>query len=63
MTLYHLHKFFRENDEEEMQQFMRIATAQLRSTYKFAPQRVAVAAKMYTLWKSRKANSNVKKKE
>jgi len=60
MTLYHLHKFFRKNDEEEMEQFMRIATAQLRGTYKFGPQRLAVAAKMYSRWKNRKANNDDK---
>lgn len=54
MTLYDLHKFFSKDDEQEMEQFMRIAMAQLSSTYKFKPQRLAVAAKMYSKWKKRK---------
>jgi hypothetical protein len=54
MTLYDLHKFFSKDDEREMEQFMRIAMARLQSTYKFKPQRVAVAAKMYSKWKNRK---------
>jgi hypothetical protein len=30
----------------------------LQSTYKFKPQRVAVAAKMYSQWKKRKDNGD-----
>lgn len=56
MTLYDLHKLLKKDNEEEMMQFMRIAQAQIRSNYKFAPQRIAVAAKMYTKWKNRKAD-------
>lgn len=37
----------------EMKQFMRIAMAQIKSKYKFLPQRIAVAAKMYARWKNR----------
>jgi hypothetical protein len=54
MTLYHLHKFFSKDDVREMEQFMRIAMARLRTTYQFKPQRVAVAAKMYSEWRKRK---------
>lgn len=56
MTLYDLQKFFLKKNEDEMNQFMRIAQAQLKSTYKFAPQRLAVAAKMYSRWINRKAD-------
>ena len=31
-------------------QFIRIALAKLKKTYKFYPQRLAVAAKMYRKW-------------
>jgi hypothetical protein len=62
MTLYHLHKYFSKETEEEMEQFMRIAQAQLRSVYKFGPQRLAVAAKMYTKWKNRKADEETEEK-
>lgn len=58
MTLYDLHKFFSKDDEQEMEQFMRIATAQIKSIYKFKPQRVAVAAKMYSRWKRRKMHGS-----
>jgi len=54
MTLYNLHKLFSKNDEQEMEQFIRIAMARLSSTHKFKPQRLAVAAKMYSKWKKRK---------
>ena len=40
-------------------QFIRIALAKLKKTYKFYPQRLAVAAKMYRKWIDRK---NIKKK-
>jgi hypothetical protein len=56
MTLYDLHKMFSKDDEQEMEQFMRIAMAQLRGIYKFKPQRLAVAAKMYSQWKKRKSD-------
>jgi len=36
------------------EQFLRIAMARLRSTYKFKPQRTAVAARMYREWLDRK---------
>ncbi len=36
-------------------QFMRIAMAQLRSTYPFKPQRRAVAARMWVKYLDRKA--------
>ena len=42
------------SNPEEMEQFMRIAMARLRGEYKFAPQRRAVAARMYTKWLNRK---------
>jgi hypothetical protein len=35
-------------------QFMRIALARLKKDYPFYPQRVAVAARMYREWISRK---------
>lgn len=60
MTLYDLHKFFSKDDEREMEQFMRIAMARLQTTYKFKPQRVAVAAKMYSQWKKRKDHGHAK---
>jgi hypothetical protein len=42
--------------QREMQdQFMRIAMAQLRSTYPFKPQRRAVAARMWVKYLDRKA--------
>jgi len=34
-------------------QFMRIAMARLKRDYPFRPQRIAVAAKMYTRWMER----------
>lgn len=45
-----------ERDDKEMEQFIRIAMAQIRSKYKFLPQRRAVAAKMYTRWKNSPQN-------
>jgi hypothetical protein len=63
MTLYDLQRFFLKKNEEEMNQFMRIAQAQLKSTYKFAPQRAAVAAKMYSRWINRKADEAGQTKE
>lgn len=35
-------------------QFVRLASALLKSRYKFKPQRVAIAAKMYIQWLERK---------
>lgn len=61
MTIYYLHKYFSKETEKEMEQFMRIAQAQLRGTYKFAPQRLAVAAKMYTKWKNRQTDEEDEK--
>lgn len=61
MNIYYLHKYFSKETEREMEQFMRIAQAKLRGTYKFAPQRLAVAAKMYTKWKNRQANEEGEK--
>jgi hypothetical protein len=43
---------------DDMQQFLRIANARLRSTYKFGPQRRAVAAKMYSRWLEKKVNES-----
>lgn len=37
-------------DTNERDQFMRIAMARLRSVYKFYPQRLAMAARMYRLY-------------
>ena len=37
------------------EQFMRIAMARLRSTYRFKPQRRAVAAKMWVRYLERKS--------
>ena len=37
----------RANSVNERDQFMRIASARLRSIYRFLPQRIAVAARMY----------------
>jgi len=39
-------------------QFMRIAMARLKSTYRFKPQRCAVASKMYVEWMQRKHSEN-----
>ena len=39
-------------------QFMRIAMARLRSIYKFYPQRLAVAARMYREWLNRTIINN-----
>jgi len=41
--------------ESQQEQFMRIAMARLKSTYKFYPQRLAVAVKMYRNWKERQS--------
>jgi hypothetical protein len=38
------------------EQFMRIAMARLKKTYRFKPQRMAVAAKMYTRYVERLVN-------
>jgi|DEB0MinimDraft_3_1074331.scaffolds.fasta_scaffold05777_7 hypothetical protein len=38
---------------KEMEHFMRIANARLRSIYTFKPQRLAMAAKMYVEWKKK----------
>ena len=38
--------------ESQQDQFMRIALARLKSTYKFYPQRFAVAAKNYRDWET-----------
>lgn len=45
-----------EADDKEREQFIRIAMAQIRSKYKFRPQRLAVAAKMYIRWKNSPKN-------
>jgi len=39
---------------EDRDQFVRLASAILKSRYKFKPQRVAIAAKMYIRWLERK---------
>jgi hypothetical protein len=44
---------------KDMTKFMRIAMAQLRSTYPFKPQRSAVAARMYVEWLKRNNNEAV----
>lgn len=41
---------------KQMQQFLRIANAMLKKTYKNKQQRQAWAAKMYSRWMSRKQN-------
>lgn len=51
-----------ETDDKEREQFIRIAMAQIRSKYKFRPQRLAVAAKMYIRWKNRE-NTGYEQKE
>jgi len=61
MTLYDLQQFFLKKNEDEMNQFMRIAQARLKSIYKFPPQRLAVASKMYVRWINRKADEAGKK--
>jgi hypothetical protein len=38
--------------------FMRIASAQLKSRYPFTPQRIAMAAYMYNLWISKEPMQN-----
>jgi hypothetical protein len=40
------------------EQFIRIAMARLKSVYPFYPQRLAVAAKMYSNWKKRNENTD-----
>jgi hypothetical protein len=42
------------NMESQQDQFMRIALARLQKDYRFFPQRVAVAARMYRKWVDRK---------
>lgn len=42
--------------ENNQQQFIRIAMARLKSRYKFKPQRLAIASKMYVTWLNRKKN-------
>jgi hypothetical protein len=42
------------NMESQQDQFMRIALARLQKDYRFFPQRVAVAARMYRKWIDRK---------
>jgi len=37
-------------NKNEMNQFIRIAMATIRSIYKFKPQRMAVASRMYVKW-------------
>jgi hypothetical protein len=43
--------------ETTQEQFMRIAMARLKSLYKFRPQRLAIAAKMYTRYIEKKNGS------
>lgn len=45
----------------DMQAFLRIANARLKSIYKFGPQRRAVIAKMYSRWLERKQNESERK--
>ena len=40
--------------ETQQDQFMRIAMARLQKDYRFFPQRIAVAARMYRKWIDRK---------
>jgi len=40
--------------EDTREQFIRIAMAILKNEYRFRPQRLAVASKMYTRWTDRK---------
>ena len=47
------------NSVAERDQFMRIANARLRSVYRFLPQRVAVAARMYRDYLERKRDALV----
>jgi hypothetical protein len=44
-------------DNTNREQFMRIAMARLKSVYYFKPQRLAIAAKMYTRYIERKNGS------
>lgn len=44
---------------KDMTQFMRIAMAQLRTSYPFKPQRSAVAARMHVEWLKRNSNEAV----
>lgn len=44
---------------KDMTQFMRIANARLRESYPFAPQRSAMAARMYVEWLKRKSNEKI----
>ena len=43
---------------DSMKHFMRIACARIKTHYPFAPQRTAVAAKMYIKWLERKQNGS-----
>jgi hypothetical protein len=43
------------NMESQQDQFIRIAMARLKPTYRFYPQRLAVAVKMYRNWKERQS--------
>ena len=47
------------NSIEERDAFMRIANARLRSTFRFLPQRTAVAARMYRDYLEKKRNGVV----
>ena len=38
---------------DDMKRFIRIASARIKSKYEFAPQRQAIAAKMYINWLER----------
>ena len=44
-------------EKEVRDQFTRIARARLASKYKFSPQRMAIAAKMYIRWLERKGTN------
>ena len=43
---------------DDMKLFMRIASARIKSQYGFAPQRQAIAAKMYINWLERKQDGS-----
>ena len=45
--------------EDTREQFIRIAMAILKNEYRFRPQRLAVASKMYTRWTDRKKDEQI----
>ena len=46
-------KFYKLDMESTREQFIRIAMAILKDEYRFRPQRLAIASKMYNRWRER----------